>query len=774
MGRTLRSKPRDMCNLHTSQETELTAPLAKARLEISGMHCASCVSRVEKALAGVPGVRTARVNLVTEEATVEFPPGSTREDDLIAAVDRSGYQARLLEFSQMKDRQAAERIRFTSVTSETEVGVAPADRHAGEWRNRAILGAVGTLLLSWLHWRSPVEGSALGVLLGLVLGGLLFYVGQPYYAGAWRRLRHGGANMDSLIALGVSAAVVADVRALATSQGMEMGMPPFLDAGLILTFVSFGKFLELRAKGRASAAIQRLLRLSPTEAEVVEGEKTRLTPIAELRTGDLVLTRPGQRVAIDAVITRGSSTLDQAWLTGESTPAEKSEGDEILAGTINLASPLTARVIRPADETTLAQVVELVRRAQESKTQSQRLADRVVGWFTPAVLALAVVTFFGWSLTGSAENAWTCAAAVLVVACPCALGLATPTAVMVASGRGAELGILIKDALSLETAAALTTVVFDKTGTLTTGQPRLVTSRPQPGASEADLLTIAAAAERLGNHPLGACLVKEANARGLPAPLALEFQWVPGAGVRANIGGESIAVGNERLATPTDERPDALAAILAERRAAGETCLLVWRKGRLLGFLGLADEIAPSAKKAIANLRALGLTTRLLSGDHRQVAERVAKELGMSEFDAEVLPVDKARMVESLRKEGEVVAMVGDGVNDAPALATADLGVAIGAGADVAIEAADIVLLGADLLGAPRAIRLSRATLRVIRANLAWAFVYNLALLPWASGVFLPWWNARLAPGWAALAMAASSVSVVANSLLLRVKKIDG
>jgi Cu+-exporting ATPase len=742
--------------------TALPARHEHTLLEIEGMHCASCVSRVEQSLHRVPGVVEARVNLVTNQASVDYDPGQTTPATLAIAVEQGGYRARVA---------SAEQQDLGSDLGQRQM------RDAVAWRHRLLAGIV--LLVPLLaithlagHW------AALGWCQLALATPLQFYVGWPYLAGAWQRLRHGAADMDTLIALGTGTAYLAGLAGLLNVHDLSLslavdhaagGSMYFADAGMILTFITLGKFLEVKAKGRASEAIRRLLDLSSPEATVICDGRPQRVPIAAVMVGETMLVRPGEKVPLDARVVSGSSSVDQAWLTGESIPVDKQPGDEILAGTINGAAALTAEVLRPAGKTTLAQVIELVRRAQESKTNVGRLADRVVAWFVPVVLLIAALTLLTWGL--AARN-WSTglasAVAVLVVACPCALGLATPTAVLVGSGRGAECGILIKDAAALELAARLTTVMLDKTGTVTRGKPQVMAVIPAEGLTEVQLLASAAAIEHLSQHPLGAAIVAEAESRQIDIGRAESLEVVPGGGVRAQRDGRVSLIGNPRLLESAGLDLSPIVATVDALRRRGQTPVIVAEDHRLLGIIALADPVAPHSRDAVSQLRSLGLDVYLLSGDHRVTVEAVAAEVGIEHVVAEVLPSEKQAVVRRLQQEGRVVAMVGDGINDAPALAAADLGIAIGTGSDVAIEAADVVLMGRDLRAVGQAIVLSRATLRTIRQNLAWAFVYNVILLPFAAGLFVPWTGMRLPAAAAAAAMALSSVSVVANSLLLR------
>jgi Cu+-exporting ATPase len=740
-------------------------------LDIEGMHCAGCVARVEKSLAGVAGVSDARVNLVTAQASVAFDPARVAPEHLVAAVAAGGFTARLIRDEDDTRATLAEREA----------------RESAAWRTRLVVAVALLTPLLWLTHVGPLGGAALAWCQLALATPLQMLVGWPFYAGAWQRLRHGSTNMDTLIALGTGAAYLAGVdqlvglvggRSLAMGHAMSSGSMPhgamyFADAAMILTFITVGKYLEAKAKGRASQAIRRLLDLAPPEAIVLRDGQPRRVPIRAVMVGETILVRPGEKVPLDAEVTSGNSAVDQSWLTGESIPVERQPGDQILAGTINGQGSLTGRVVRPAGKTALAQVIELVRRAQESKTEVGRLADRVVAWFVPGVLLIALAALVAWGpLAGQWSTALAAAVAVLVVACPCALGLATPTAILVGTGRGAELGILIKDAHALETAGRLTTIVLDKTGTVTVGKPRVTALEPAEGVTPDELLSTAAAVERLSVHPLAEAIAAEAEARGLAIPQAVDLVVVPGQGVRATCAGRTLLVGNQRLLEAAGTELGALAGVVQSLRLEGQTPLLVAADGRLLGIVAVADQVAPHSREAVQQLQKLGLEVQILSGDNRTTAEAVAAEVGITQVAAEVLPGEKQEVVARLRRAGKIVAMVGDGINDAPALAAADLGIAVGSGSDVAIEAADVVLVGRDLRAVGQTVVLSRATLRTIRQNLGWALGYNILLLPLAAGVLLPLGGPHLPPAAAAAAMAASSVSVVTNSLLLRRRRL--
>lgn len=738
--------------------TTLDLPVQGMLLDIDGMHCASCVSRVEDALSSVPGVISVRVNLATNQASVSVAPDRAQVDELVAAVSAAGYAAS----PSAPAAAAGESLEARTARDQTR------------WLVRLVVASAGLLALMAIgKWAS---GSAWGTGLQLVIAtAVQILVGGPYYVGAWRRLQHFSSSMDTLIALGTSAAYLSGVSGYFRATSLMT----FQDAGMILAFITLGKYLEVKSRGRASHAIRRLLELTPAEAIVLGNQGPVTVPLTAVARGETILIRPGDRIPLDAEVTSGHSALNEAWLTGESLPVEKHPGDRILAGSVNGQGSLEARVIHGAGSTALDKVIELVRHAQESKAGVQRLADRVVAWFVPAVLLIAITTLVAWILLAADPRmGLVCAVAVLIVACPCALGLATPTAVMVASGRGAEIGILIKDAQTLETAARIDAVVLDKTGTLTAGRPQVVAivtaasdsvSPSDPAAAARTLLAVAAAAEQLSSHPLARAIVDHARREHIAIPAAEQLQVHAGAGVEAICDRQSVLIGNQKLlAARGIVLPDGLRGEVSAPNEQG-IALLVAIDGQARGIIRLADTLAPTSAAAVRAIRELGPRVVMLSGDARATAESIAGEVGITEVFAELRPEEKLEAIRRLQGEGWTVAMVGDGINDAPALAAADVGIAIGSGADVAIETADIVLVRSDLLAVSRAIRLSRHTIRTIRQNLVWAFLYNLLLIPLAAGAFVGW-GLQLQPHWAAAAMAVSSVSVVVNSLLLRRK----
>jgi Cu+-exporting ATPase len=715
-------------------------------LDIDGMHCASCVARVEGALRKVPGVRAARVNLATHQGAVELDGQEVDWAALETAVAAAGYTAR---------PAAPPEAARESLQSRTAEELAT-------WRWRLVIAALLLVPIVALHLTPGVPHTlALWGQAGLAIA-MQAIVGWPFMVGATRQLRHGAANMDTLIALGTTAALGAGIA----DASLGIHTMNLMDGALILTFITLGKYLEARSKGQASRAILKLLELSPPIARIESDPDVVEMPLGEVSIGQIAILRPGDKVPLDGVVLTGHSEVNEAWLTGEPLPVSKHPGERVFAGSVNGSGSLRVRVTSASNQTWLAQTVELVRRAQESKAGVQRLADWVVAWFVPAVLAIALATFVGWSLAGDWQLGLSCAVAVLVVACPCALGLATPAAVLVGSGRGAELGILIKEAAALEAAGRLTAMVLDKTGTITLGKPQVTSIAPAEGVSPAKLLSLAAAVERLSSHPLAAAVVTKAQELASPVLVAEKTTVAPGMGVQAEVSGTTVLVGSREFLKQQRVPLDS-----ASSEAAG-AAIHVAQSGRWLGSIALADQVSDTSREAIADMKRLGLSVTMLSGDRRAVAEAIAAEVGIEQVIADVKPDQKQSAVEDLQRRGQVVGMVGDGINDAPALAAADLGIAIGLGADVAIESADMVLTRHDLRLVPQAVRLSRNVLAVIRQNLAWALVYNVLLIPLAAGVFLPLTGVRLHPVLAAMAMAASSVSVVVNSLRLKWLKV--
>ncbi len=717
-------------------------------ISIAGMTCASCVGRVEKALAKVPGVARVSVNLATERATVETF-GATPLHALHEAIERAGYE-----------------VAPSSETGAQAPAAANASMLPGWWP--VALAAILTLPLV-----APMLGSPLGrdwmlpAWAQLLLATpVQFWLGARFYRAGWKALRAGTGNMDLLVALGTSAAYGLSVYLMATDHGHGIPHLYFEASAAVITLVLLGKWLEARAKRHTADAIRALNALRPETARVRRNGVDTELPAANVRIGDLVVVRPGERIAVDGEVVEGRSHADEALITGESLPVAKAAGDRVTGGSINVEGLLVVRTIATGSESRLARIIRMVEGAQAAKAPIQRLVDRVSAVFVPVVLAVALVTLAAWGLaTGDWERALLNAVAVLVIACPCALGLATPTAIMAGTGVAARHGILIKDAEALEVAHSVTTVAFDKTGTLTIGQPRLAAVLAADDGSEADVLRLAAALQRGSEHPLAKAVLDAAQARGIAAALAQEVRALAGRGIRGSINGETLHLGSSRLLEELGVSAGTLAAHAARLQSEGRTVswLTTGADGahELRGLLAFGDTIKPEAAEAIAALHTRGVRTVLVTGDNRGSARAVAAELGIDEVRAEVLPETKAAIVGELKRDGAIVAMVGDGINDAPALAAASVGIAMSTGTDVAMEAAGITLMRGDPRLVADAIDVSRRTYAKIRQNLFWAFFYNAVGMPLAALGFLN-------PVIAGAAMAFSSVSVVSNALLLR------
>jgi Cu+-exporting ATPase len=732
-------------------------------LPVRGMHCAACVGRVEGALRRVPGVESASVNLATEQATVAFDPARVGVDALQAAVGAAGYELAAAPLE--RDGPAGDHAR------------AAREREERRLRARVVAGVVLSLPLlvggmpelfpwapRWLHdlWlqlalATPVQ----------------FWVGAGFHRGFLHDLRYGSPSMATLVSLGTNAAYGFSVAVTVWPHVFHAtgGMAYYETAAVVITLVALGRWLEARARGRTSEAIRRLVSLAPRTARVLRDGVEVDVPTAEVMVDDLVRMRPGERLPVDGIVVDGASTVDESMLTGESLPVDKGPGAAVSAGTVNRTGSFVFRAARVGRDTTLARIIALVEEAQGSRAPIQRLADRVAGVFVPIVLVIAAATFGGWWLLGPDPrllHALTNAVAVLVIACPCALGLATPTAIMVAMGRGAERGVLIRSAAALERLGGVDTVTLDKTGTLTLGRPVVTDVVPAEGTSEEDVLAFAAGTEQGSEHPIGESIVGRAKAQGLALPAVSEFVTVPGQGVDAMAVQGRVLLGNRTLMEARGIDIDALAPRAARLAAEGKTVVFIAVAGRALGLIAVADALKPEAPAVVAALGGLGLTPVMLTGDHRATAVAIGRQAGIDRVVAEAQPEAKARAVGQLQAEGHRVAMIGDGINDAPALARADVGIAMGSGTDVAIDAADVTLMRGELVGVITAVELSRATIRVVKENLVWAFGYNVVLIPVAAGVLYPLWGLQLSPMLAGAAMAFSSVSVVTNSLRLK------
>ncbi len=763
-----------------------------ASLIIGGMTCSACVSHIENALRDVPGVAEANVNLGVERASVEFVPGMVELSDLQAAVEGAGY--RVEGFNDSGD-QERELDRLSKV------------KEIRDLRNRLLFAGTGAILLllgtfDVFPWVSNLMGrSYYPFLLWALATPVQFWAGSTFYTSGLGALRHRTSNMHTLIALGTtvaygySAAVVllhAFSPEVLADNGIEAKVY-FDTAAIIVALILLGRFLEAGARGRTSEAIRRLIGLRPTSARVVRDGNEIDIPVDQVVIGDTVLVRPGEKIPVDGLVTDGYSAVDESMLTGESMPVEKVPGEKVFGATINSNGALYFEATRVGGETVLAQIISLVEEAQGSKAPIQRVADQVASYFVPAVIIASLAAFAFWMLLGPSPVltfSTLVLVSVLIIACPCALGLATPTAIIVGTGRGAAQGVLIKQAEALEIAHKVDTVVLDKTGTLTSGKPVVTDLIASDGSrsSEQDLLFLAASAERGSEHPLGEAIVMEAQARGLRLESVTAFEAIPGRGISAQVNGRAVRFGNLALMEDSGVPVNGLAEQASALAAQGKTPMFLATDGQAVGLIAVADTVKPEAFEGLAQLRRMGLEVVMLTGDNVWTAHAIAGQLGVELVEAEVLPQDKAAVIKRLQAEGRVVAMVGDGINDAPALVQADVGLAMGSGTDVAMESADITLVRSDVNGVATALDLSRQTIRTIKQNLFWAFFYNVMLIPVAAGVLYPVFQGVggvpgglefffgeqgfLNPALAALAMAFSSVAVVTNSLRLRRAKV--
>jgi Cu+-exporting ATPase len=748
-------------------EAVLPVATRHASVPIGGMTCSACAAAVERAVGKVPGVSSASVNFATEKLSVDWDPGATRLSEIKLAVKDAGYEAlaaesgpvAIDEHAATKEREArSQRIRFVVALSAALPLLYISMGHM-----------LGLPLASMLHPTSHPLNFAL-IQIALVLPAL--WAGRKFYMVGTKALIRRAPNMDSLIAIGTSSAMVYSLWStiqIAGGDGSATGRLYFETVAVIIALILLGKYLEARSKGKASEAIKKLMGLAPKTAMVVAAGGDMELPMEEVSVGDIIRVRPGERVPVDGIIVEGRASIDESMLTGESMPSDKEPGDRVSGATVNGPSMFTFRATAIGADTTLARIVRLVEEAQGSKAPIAALADKVSGIFVPVVVALAFASAGAWLLGGqSFEFAVRVFVAVLTIACPCALGLATPVAIMVGTGRGAQLGILIKGGEALEKAHRVKAIVLDKTGTITAGKPSVVKVIAYGHSSEDSVLAIAASAEKGSEHLLGAAIVRAAEAKALliEAPDSLSAE--PGRGIEASLRGRTIIVGNARMLAERGIDASASDDDMARLSADGKTAMLVAVDGVFVGLIAVADIVKPSSAAAIDALRRLGIETAMITGDSRIVAEAIGREVGVDRVVAEVLPEDKAAAVRNLQASGRLVAMVGDGINDAPALAAADVGIAIGSGTDVAAESADIVLARSDLSDVVTALALSRATMRNIKQNLFWAFGYNVLGIPIAAGVLYLFGGPLLNPIFAAAAMSLSSVSVVTNALRLR------
>ena len=774
--------------------------MAQDKFDVGGMTCAACQAHVDRAVSKLDGVESVAVNLLAGSMLVDYDPAQVSPDDICTAVDRAGYSASPV--STGTDAAQSGSTQARSGAAHMESPTKKLEAAASAMRTRLVVSIVFLIPLFYigmghmLGW--PLPGiftdhthSMTLALTELVLLIPIVYVNDAYFINGFKSLVHGAPTMDALIAVGATASIAWSLYAmfimadqLATGQVHEAMMTSmdnlyFESAGTILSLVTVGKYLETRSKSKTGGAIEALIDLAPKTATVVADDGTETAvDVDAILPGQVLRVRPGESIPVDGVVLEGASAVDESALTGESIPVEKTAGDTVNAATVNRTGSFTFRATRVGADTSLAKIIQLVEDANATKAPIARMADKVAGVFVPVVFVISAVTFAVWmALTDSVNEALTSAVAVLVISCPCALGLATPVAIMVGTGKGAEMGILFKSAEALENLRSVGTVVLDKTGTVTRGKPAVtdivVAARTDgsPAMSEKALLKLAAALERQSEHPLAEAIMTECEARGIVARMVEDFAAVPGRGVTAREGQNVIAAGNVRLMNALGA--EVLAGLAEQFAAEGKTPLFFAKNGELVGTIAVADEVKETSAEAIAALRKLGVDVRMLTGDNRVTAEAIARRVGLSseQVIADVLPADKERHVRELQDAGGKVAMVGDGINDSPALARSDVGLAIGTGADIAKEGADVVLMRSDLMDVARAIELSRATIRNIKQDLFWALFYNGIGIPLAAGVFFPLTGWQLSPMFGAAAMSLSSVCVVSNALRLRTFK---
>lgn len=727
----------------TIEKTGYQVPMDQRVLLIEGMTCAACSSRVEKVLSRMDGVIKASVNLSTNKALVQFYSGSLEDEALVKAVEKAGYGAQI---EQERDIDREKKLREKEIKS---------------LKTSFIISLIFTIPLfsaMFFHMAGIHNILTNGYFQLLLATPVQFIIGSRFYKGAYKSLRGGGANMDVLVAMGTSAAYFYSIYNLLVGVNEYY----FEASAVIITLILLGKTFEAIAKGRTSEAIKKLMGLQPKTARVIKDGLEMDIPIEEVQIGDIIVVRPGEKIPVDGVITEGNSSIDESMITGESIPVDKTIGHEVIGATINKFGSFKFKATKVGKDTVLSQIVKLVEEAQGSKAPVQRLADKISGVFVPVVIVIALATFFIYYLVFREFNTGLInAVAVLVIACPCALGLATPTAIMVGTGKGAENGILFKSGEHLERAHEMDTIVFDKTGTITKGEPEVTDIIPYNSMEEKELLRITAIVEKTSEHPLGQAIVKKAENDKLNLTEPEEFEAIPGKGIKAIFEGKTVRVGNRRLMEEANIDIESTEKDLTRLEEEGKTAMLVALDERVAGIIAVADSIKDSSKAAIEKLIQMGLDVYMITGDNKRTANAIGKQVGIKNVLAEVLPENKAEVVESIKAKGKKVGMVGDGINDAPALVAADVGFAIGTGTDVAIEAADVTLMRGDLMSIVTAIRLSHKTMRTIKQNLFWAFFYNSIGIPFAALGFLN-------PMIAGAAMAFSSVSVVTNSLRLR------
>ncbi len=758
-------KPKDF--ISSIRKSGYEVGTVSVNIPVQGMECASCVQRIEKSLLQIKGVTKAVANVALGKTLVEYIPSETGLDEIKRGIESAGYK--VLDLDVQEEQKDFERLIREKEYKKLKV--------------KFIFGLILGILVflggnsRWFPWVPDFLNNFF--VLWALTSPVQFWVGWQFYKGAWGAFKHRNADMNTLIAVGTSAAYFYSVAAIFLPHLFEAaGMKAevyFDTSALIIVLIILGRLLEARAKGQTSEAIRKLAGLQPRTARVVREGKEMDLPVEEVLPGDIVVVRPGERIPVDGIVIQGRSAVDESMITGESLPVKKEPEAEVIGATINKTGSFKFRATRVGKDTALAQIVRLVQEAQGSKAPIQRLADVISGYFVPIVISIAIATFIIWFdfgptpvLTFALLNF----VAVMIIACPCALGLATPTAVMVGTGKGAENGILIKGGESLETAHKLNTVVFDKTGTLTKGEPEVTDIVAINEFSEEEILRLAASAEKVSEHPLGEAVVRSAIARNLPLQDPQDFRAIEGHGIEARVNGVLVVLGNRKLMKDRGIDIESLEKKVGELSAEAKTTILVSLEGKAAGVLAVSDSLKESSLGAVERLKKLGLEVVMLTGDNRATAEAIARKAGIEKAIAEVLPEDKVHVIKKLQAGGRKVAMVGDGINDAPALAQADVGIAIGTGTDVAMEASDITLIKGDLNGVASAIELSQRTIRIIKQNLFWAFFYNTAGIPIAAGALYPLFGLLLNPILASVAMAFSSVSVVSNSLRLRRTKL--
>jgi Cu+-exporting ATPase len=737
-------------------------------IPIQGMHCASCVRAIEKALIRERGITKATVNLASEKAKIDYIPSMISLSEMKKVIEQTGYKVLdLPEEGELEDFEAQIR-----------------ENEYRKLKKKLIFGLILGLIIffgsmpHWFPWIPSVLNNF--CVLWILATPVQFWIGWQFYSGAWSAFKHRNADMNTLIVVGTSAAYLYSVVAAVFPSFFEAGgIKPdvyFDTSAMIIVLILFGRLLEAKAKGRTSDAIKKLIGLRPKTARVRRNGEEKDIPIGEVVVGDEILVRPGEKIPVDGMVLTGSSAVDESMITGESIPVGKKAGDNVIGATINKTGSFRFRATRVGKDTALAQIIKLVQDAQGSKAPIQRLADVIASYFVPVVISIAIATFVIWfnfgpepALTFSLLNF----VAVMIVACPCALGLATPTAVMVGTGKGAENGILIKGGESLETAHKIDTIVFDKTGTLTKGEPEVTDLRVTNDFEEDKILQITASIEKMSEHPLGEAIVRKADEKEIALLEPDDFHAIRGRGIEARIDGKTVLIGSEQLMEEKNVDIHDFKDLAANFSQEGKTSIYVALEGRAAGLVAVADTLKDDATRALESLKARGIEVIMLTGDNRHTAQAIAAKAGILRVLPEVLPEDKVEQIKRLQSEGKKVAMVGDGINDAPALAQADIGIAIGSGTDVALEAADITLIRDELGGVAKAIALSQQTIKAIKQNLFWAFFYNTLGIPIAAGILYPFFGILLSPIIASAAMAFSSVSVVSNSLRLRRRRLD-